>query len=174
MRTNLSTRRWVSLAVGALLFLMAAGFAAGQSAQPGVQSRPQEVQSVPDGAQSAQPQVQTEPLTAGDIMARVAENQDRSQALRLQYVYKQHIHIATHKPQTRMMREENADYAVVPQPDGTVKKQLKALTGRYWNKDKYVDFKASLCPSPAARMRIWFTTCATTRRCPKPAERMRI
>ena len=64
--------------------------------------------------QSAQPEVQTEPLKAEDIMARVAANQDRSEALRKEYVYKQHIHIATHKPKTRMMREETADYDVVP------------------------------------------------------------
>ena len=150
MRTNLSTRRWASLAGRVLVFLLAAGFAAGQSAQPGVQSTQQEVQSAPDGVQSPQPQVQGGPLTAGDIMARVAANQDRSQALRVQYVYKQHIHIATHKPQTRMMREENADYDVVPLPDGTVQKQLKSLTGRYWNKDKYVDFQSEPVPEPGS------------------------
>ena len=90
--------------------------------------------------QSSQPEIQTEPLNASDIMARVAANQDRCEALRKEYVYKQHIHIATHKPKNRMMREETADYDVVPLPDGP-QKQLKSLTGRYWNKDKYVEFK---------------------------------
>ena len=47
-----------------LAFLLAAGLADGQSAQP----------------------VQTEPLKADDIMARVAANQDRSEALRKEYV----------------------------------------------------------------------------------------
>ncbi len=102
-----------------LAFLLAAGLAEGQSSQP---------------------EVQTEPLKAEEIMARVAANQDRSEALRKEYVYKQHIHIATHKPKTRMMREETADYDVVPLPDGT-QKQLKSLTGRYWNKNKYVVFQ---------------------------------
>ena len=51
----------VRLTVCLLAFLLAAGLADGQSAQP---------------------EVQTEPLNAGDIMARVAANQDRSQALR--------------------------------------------------------------------------------------------
>ena len=109
----------VRLMVRLLAFLLAAGLADGQSAQP---------------------EVQTEPLKADDIMARVAANQDRSEALRKEYVYKQHIHIATHKPKNRMMREETADYDVVPLPDGT-QKQLKLLTGRYWNKDKYVDIQ---------------------------------
>ena len=45
--------------------------------------------------QSARPEAQTEPLKADDIMAGVAANQDRSGALRKEYVYKQHIHIAT-------------------------------------------------------------------------------
>lgn len=98
--------------------------------------------------QSAQPEVQTEPLKADDIMARVAANQDRSEAARMEYVYKQHIHIATHKPKSRMMREENADYDVVPLPDGTIQKQLKSLAGRYWDKanNKYVDFQGEPLP----------------------------
>ena len=116
----------VRLMVGLLAFLLAAGLADGQSAQP---------------------EVQTEPLKADDIMARVAVNQDRSEALRKEYVYKQHIHIATHKPQKRLMREETADYDVVPLPDGT-QKQLKSLTGRYWNKGKYVAFQGE--PGPEA------------------------
>ena len=43
------------------------------------------------------------------------------------------------------MREETADYDVVPLPDGT-QKQLKSLTGRYWNKGKYVDFQGEPVP----------------------------
>jgi len=113
----------VRLVVRLLAFLLAAGLADGQSAQP---------------------EVQTEPLKADDIMARVAANQDRSEAWRKEYVYKQHIHIATHKP-NRMVREETADYDVVPLPNGT-QKQLKLLTGRYWNKGKYVDFQGEPVP----------------------------
>src|SRR5208282_2658295 len=115
------------LMVRVLAFLLAAGLADGQNAQP---------------------QVQTEPLKADDIMVRVAANQDRSESLRKEYVYKQHIHIATHKPKSRMMREETADYDVVPLPDGT-QKQLKSLTGRYWTKGKYVAFQGKLVPEAA-------------------------
>jgi len=43
------------------------------------------------------------------------------------------------------MREETADYDVVPLPDG-IQKQLKSLTGRYWNKGKYVDFQGEPVP----------------------------
>ena len=114
----------VRLIVRLMAFLLAAGLADGQSAQP---------------------EVQTEPPKADAIMARVAANQDRSEALRKEYIYKQHIHITTHKPQSRMVREETADYDVVPLPDGT-QKQLKSLTGRYWNKGKYVDFQGEPVP----------------------------
>jgi hypothetical protein len=115
------------LMVRVLAFLLAAGLADGQNAQP---------------------EVQTEPLKANDIMVRVAANQDRSESLRKEYVYKQHIHIATHKPKSRMMREETADYDVVPLPDGT-QKQLKSLTGRYWTKGKYVAFQGKPVPEAA-------------------------
>jgi hypothetical protein len=88
------------------------------------------------------------PLTADIIMARVAANQDRSEALRKQYVYRQHTHILTHKPKGgRLLREETADYDVTPTPDGT-DKQLKLITGRYWKKGKYEQFQGEPVPEP--------------------------
>jgi hypothetical protein len=97
-------------------------------------------------AQTSLPE-SSQPLTASEIMARVAENQDRSETLRKQYVYKQHIRIISHKPGGKLLREETADYDVVPMPDKT-EKQLKQLTGRYWHKGKYEDFHGE--PAPAA------------------------
>jgi hypothetical protein len=95
--------------------------------------------------QAGAPEQANVPLTADAIMARVAANQDRSEDLRRQYVYKQHTHIVTHKPKGRLLREETADYDVVPQPDGT-QKELKLLTGRYWNKNKYETFQGEPVP----------------------------
>jgi hypothetical protein len=86
-----------------------------------------------------------QPLTADQIMARVAENQDRSEALRKQYVYKQHIKIVSRKPGGKLLREETADYDVLPMPDKT-EKQLKQLTGRYRHKGKYEDFQGEPAP----------------------------
>src|ERR1700680_1915998 len=83
-------------------------------------------------AQSAQFEGGKEPLTCDAIMARVAENQDRGEALRKEYVYKQHIHIVTHKPKGRLMREETVDYDMLPMPEGT-EKQLRLLAGRHWH-----------------------------------------
>lgn len=84
------------------------------------------------------------PLTAEAIMTRVAENQDRSEEQRKQYVYRQHIHILTHKS-SRVLREETADYDVVPTAGGT-QKELKKLTGRYWKKGKYEAFQGDPVP----------------------------
>src|SRR5262249_53508102 len=84
----------------------------------------------------------TDPLTADVIMARVAANQDQAEALRQRYVYRQHIHIVTHKPKGRMMREETSDYDVIPTPEGTEKK-LKLETGRYWHKGKYEEYQST-------------------------------
>ncbi len=86
-----------------------------------------------------------EALSAQAIMDRVAANQDRSEALRKEFVYKQHIHILTHKPSGKLMRDETADYDVAPTPDGT-QKNLKSLTGRYWWKGKYRTFDGEPAP----------------------------
>ena len=97
-------------------------------------------------AQNSPPEPANAPLTADAIMARVAANQDRSDELLKQYVYRQHTHILTHKPKGgRLLREETADYDVTPTPDGT-QKELKVLTGRYWNKGKYETFEGEPAP----------------------------
>jgi len=76
-------------------------------------------------------------LTADEIMARVAANQDQAEKLRAQYVYQQHVHVVSSQTNGRVMREETDDYDVVPTPEGS-KKELKARTGRYFQKGKYV------------------------------------
>jgi hypothetical protein len=103
-------------------------------------------QSLPtERAQAGEPA--NPPLTADAIMMRVATNQDRSEILRKQYVYRQHTHILTHKPKGRLLREETADYDVLPNAGGT-QKELKLLTGRYWNKGRYETFQGE--PDPGA------------------------
>lgn len=96
-------------------------------------------------AQSAPPEPAKEPLTAEEIMARVAANQDRSEVSRKEYVYRQHVHILSHRPKGRLLREETADYDVVPTPDGTEKK-LTQLSGRYLSKGKYDTFSGEPTP----------------------------
>ncbi len=86
-----------------------------------------------------------EALSAAAIMARVATNQDSSEKLRSQYVYQQHIQIITRKTKGKVLREETADYQVVPKPDHT-DRTLQQLTGRYWRKGKYQDFSGEPVP----------------------------
>ncbi len=97
----------------------------------------------PSGAATSAPSSET--LTAQEIMARVAANQDRSEQARKQYVYQQHIHVITRKTNGRLMREETTDYHMVPEADKTQRKLLK-LTGKYWSKDKYVEFSGEPMP----------------------------
>ena len=78
-------------------------------------------------------------------MARVAGNQDCSDKLRSEYVYKQRLHIATRKTSGKLMREETTDYDVVPTPDGT-KKEQKLVAGRYWHKGQYLEFQGEPVP----------------------------
>lgn len=89
--------------------------------------------------------VDTAPLTADTIMARVAANQDRSEKLRKEYVYRQHIHIVSKKTNAKLMREETTDYHVLPTPDGT-KKELQLLKGRYLHQKQYLDFTGEPVP----------------------------
>ena len=75
-------------------------------------------------------------LTAAEIMARVAANQDRAEALRKQYVYQQHVHVISRQTNGKVMCDETDDFDVVPTPDGT-KKTLTSRTGKCWHKGKY-------------------------------------
>jgi len=84
-------------------------------------------------------------LTAEQIMERVAANQDRAEELRRQYVYKQHIHVASRKTNGKLMREENVDYDVFPSEQGSTKK-LKQLLGKYWHKNGYVEYSGEADP----------------------------
>ena len=88
-----------------------------------------------------------ESLTAQAIMERVATNQDSSEKLRSQYVYQQHIQVISRKSGGKVLREETADYHVVPKPDHT-ERTLQQLKGRYWHQGKYVAFSGEPVPEP--------------------------
>jgi hypothetical protein len=84
-------------------------------------------------------------LSAPEIMARVAANQDRAEKLRAEYVYQQHVRVASIRTNGKLAREEITDYVVTPTPDGT-KRDLKKIDGRYWRKGKYLEFHAEPVP----------------------------
>jgi hypothetical protein len=91
------------------------------------------------------PALADNPETAETIMAKVAANQDRGEKLRSEYIYQQHIHIVDRKGGGKVLREETADYHVVPQPDHS-ERTLQVLTGRYWHKGKYQEFTGEPVP----------------------------
>ncbi|MGZ4788172.1 MAG: hypothetical protein ACXVZX_06605 [Terriglobales bacterium] len=80
-----------------------------------------------------------QPLTADEIMARVAANQDKAVELRAHYIYRQHTHTTSHKTNGKLMREETDDYDIFPAPKGLDRK-LVSLSGRYWHKGRYEPF----------------------------------
>ena len=94
---------------------------------------------------SSRPVRADDALTAEAIMARVATNQDSSEKLRNQYIYHQHVQVSCKKPSGKVLREETADYHVVPKPDHT-ERTLEQLTGRYWHKGKYQAFSGEPVP----------------------------
>jgi hypothetical protein len=86
------------------------------------------------------------PTSADAIMARVAANQDRAESLRAEYVYRQHVYIAMRKPGGKLMREEDADYEVIPDFDG-FKKERKRISGRYRHTGASLSFTGEPVPN---------------------------
>jgi hypothetical protein len=96
---------------------------------------------VPAGAQQ---------LTASDIMARVAANQDRSEANRTHYVYVQHAHTLSRKGKTTRC-EEVTDFRIIPTEKGSEQKLL-TLDGRLLYKGKYLHY--TQLPSDAGKPKV--------------------
>jgi len=96
---------------------------------------------------SSRPARADDSLTADAIMARVATNQDSSEKLRRQYIYHQHVQVTSKTPSGKILREETADYHIVPKSDRT-ERTLEQITGRYWHKGKYEAFSGEPVPNP--------------------------
>ena len=91
---------------------------------------------------------------AAEIMARVAADQDHAQQVRAEYVYQQHVRVATLRTRGKLAREEIADYVVMPTPEGT-KKSLLRNDGRYWHRGSIWNSTANRCPNRIACMETW-------------------
>ena len=76
--------------------------------------------------------------TAQDIMARVATNQDATEAARLHYVYIQHAHVRSLKGHT-VRCEETTDTRITPTATGSDQQLLK-LDGRLLHKGQYITY----------------------------------
>ena len=84
-------------------------------------------------------------LTAADIMKRVAENQDREQKARTEFVYEEKVHRAMRRKDGKLLHEEYRVFAVIPGAKGTEKK-LQSVKGRYWKNGKYVSYEGEPPP----------------------------
>jgi hypothetical protein len=81
------------------------------------------------------------PLSADEIMAKVAENQDRAVKERASYVYEQKIHVASRRTNGKLLAEVTSVYAVAPSDKG-VTRQVKSFVGRSLKKGKYIEYPA--------------------------------
>src|SRR3569833_3149000 len=82
--------------------------------------------------------------TAESVMARVAANQDASEAERSHYVYVQHARMSSRKGKT-ILCEEITDYRFTPSA-GDTHEQLLKVDGRMLKNKKYVTYD-KLLPS---------------------------
>jgi len=91
--------------------------------------------------------VSTPPLTAPEIMARVAAAQDRAMEQRKAYVYQQRIRIETRRTNSNssLIRREIAVYSVMPGENSSTK-TLVSIDGCHWNKGRWVQFHAEPVP----------------------------
>jgi hypothetical protein len=81
---------------------------------------------------------QAQQPTAETIMAKVATNQDQSEAERIHYLYVQHAHVTSRAGKT-IHCEETTDTRIAPKETGYAHKLLK-LDGRVLIKHQYVTY----------------------------------
>ncbi|MDE1162738.1 MAG: hypothetical protein PW792_12430 [Acidobacteriaceae bacterium] len=86
-----------------------------------------------------------QPLTADEIMQRVATNQDAAAAMRTHFVYTQHARTISRKGKT-IRCEETTDYRITPTATGSDKQLLK-LDGRVFYKGKYIAYDSLKGPA---------------------------
>jgi hypothetical protein len=80
-----------------------------------------------------------QPPDIGQIMSRVAANQERSQELRKNYVYSQKQLLRMVRGNGKVAREERREYVLSPQERG-FRKELAGFEGKYESKGKYISY----------------------------------
>ena len=76
---------------------------------------------------------------AAEIMRRVSENLDRSEAARTHYVYDQDVFIRLQRANGKLAREESREYAVAPTEKGAARK-LVSLQGKILDGKKEFEY----------------------------------
>src|SRR5258708_2093718 len=80
--------------------------------------------------------------TAETIMARVAENQSRSERLRSVFIYQQKVRVRLHDGGGKVVGEQSNEYLVTPTPDGT--KKERTASHEYARKGKLAEVDEDL------------------------------
>ncbi len=84
-------------------------------------------------------------LSAAQIMKRVAQNQDRAQSERCNYVYEQSVRVVIRRKNGKPARDETTRYSVAPEAKAT-KRTEESVFGSYWKKGRKIDFKGEPVP----------------------------
>jgi hypothetical protein len=77
--------------------------------------------------------------TAKEIMAQVALNQDKAIQMRSNFIYQQHLDVATRHFNGKLAREEKADYEIAPAAS-SMEKKLVSIAGQCEEKGHLVAF----------------------------------
>jgi hypothetical protein len=77
--------------------------------------------------------------SAEEIMAKVAENQQRAVELRSAFVYRQNVLVRMKRGNGRLAREEQGNYVVTPTPQG-FRRTLESFAGKYEKDGKYFEY----------------------------------
>lgn len=85
-------------------------------------------------------------LSAAEIMKKVAENQDREQKARIDFIYEESVRVSTRHNNGKLAREELTNSLVTPTAHGVTKKR-ESIKGRYWYKGRYMDFNGDPVPN---------------------------
>lgn len=121
---------------GRLAFVLLFGARLFAQATPEASDPQQAVQAAVEPAASPD----AAPLTVDEIMAKVADNQERSQKERAAYVYKQHIKVVSRHTNGKLAQEEISDYLVTPTEKET-KKTVQKTAGRAYVKGSLRDYQ---------------------------------
>lgn len=78
-------------------------------------------------------------------MKKVAENQDRGQQERCNYVYEQSVRVIIRRTNRKPTRDETTRYIVAPEAKAT-KRTVESVFGSYWKKGRKIEFKGEPVP----------------------------
>ncbi len=76
-------------------------------------------------------------------MQRVAENQDRLQQERGQFVYEQNVRVISRRGNGKLLCQQDTQYIVAPH-DKSSERNLVATKGRYWHNGRFVEYQQDL------------------------------